>query len=119
MADEGNYISRLKKKLHQIHELGREKLKQSVKYQKKHYVIGARKKYYKEGQAVWLHDTSRKVGVCQKLAHRWKGPYVVIKKIDDLTYLGKRSRNLIGKIFDIDRLLPYHGRKPIKWYTPQ
>lgn len=119
VADEGKYISRLKKKLHQIHELGREKLKQSVKYQKKYYDIGARKKYYKEGQAVWLHDTSRKVGVCQKLAYRWKGPYVVIKKIDDLTYLVKRSRNSVAKIFHIDRLLPYHGRKSIKWYKPQ
>lgn len=118
-ADEGKYISRLKKKLHQIHELGREKLKQSVKYQKKYYDIGARKKYYKEGQAVWLHDTSRKVGVCQKLAYRWKGPYVVIKKIDDLTYLVKRSRNSVAKIFHIDRLLPYHGKKSIKWYKPQ
>lgn len=119
VADEGKYISRLKKKLHQIHELGREKLKQSVKYQKKYYDIGARKKNYKEGQAVWLHDTSRKVGVCQKLAYRWKGPYVVIKKIDDLTYLVKRSRNSVAKIFHIDRLLPYHGKKSIKWYKPQ
>ena len=117
--DEENYISTLKRKLQVIHELGREKLKQSAIYQKKHYDIKAKKKSYKEGQAVWLHDTTRKVGVCQKLSYRWKGPYVVIKKIDDLTYLVKRSKNSTAKIFHIDRLLPYNGRKTIKWYKPQ
>jgi hypothetical protein len=57
--DEGNYVSILKQKLKEIHELGRKKLKRSIIYQKKHYDI--KSKSYKEGQAVWLHDTSRKV----------------------------------------------------------
>lgn len=70
-VDGENYVTTLKKKLHQIHKLGRENLKRSTLYQKKHYDIGAKKKCYKEGQAVWLHDTSRKVGVCQKLSYRW------------------------------------------------
>lgn len=118
-VDGENYVTTLKNKLHQIHKLGRENLKRSTLYQKKHYDIGVKKRCYKEGQAVWLHDTSRKVGVCQKLSYRWKGPYVVMKKIDDSTYLIKRSRNSVGKIYHIDRLLPYNGRRTAKWYKPQ
>jgi hypothetical protein len=114
--DEENYVSKLKQKLKEIHELGRKKLEQSIIYQKKHYGIKSKTKSYKEGQAVWLHDTSRKVGVCKKLSYRWKGPYVVLKKIDDLTYLIKRSKNAIAKIHHVDRLLPYNGTKSTKWF---
>ena len=114
--DEENYVSKLKQKLTEIHDLGRRKLKQSIIHQKKHYDIRAKSKSYKEGQAVWLHDTSTKVGVCKKLSYRWKGPYVVLKKIDDLTYMIKRSKNAVAKIHHVDRLLPYNGMKSTKWF---
>lgn len=36
---------------------------------------------------MWLYDASKKVGVCSKLTCKWKGPYIISKKIDDITFL--------------------------------
>lgn len=43
--------------------------------------------FFEESQAVWLYDASKKVGVCSKLTCKWKGPYIISKKIDDITFL--------------------------------
>ncbi len=70
---------------------------------------------FKVGQAVWLHDPARRVGVCSKLSDKWKGPYLVTRKLDDLLYLVKRSPKQPAKAFHVDRLLPYRGRNLTPW----
>ena len=67
--------------------LARKRLKQNSDYQKRHYDLKAVKREFRIGQAVWLYDASKKVGVCHKLTSKWKGSYVITKKIDDVTYL--------------------------------
>ena len=49
----------------------------------------ARKQLLEPGHAVWLYNPTRRIGVCSKLNSKWKGPYVVIRKLDDVTYLGE------------------------------
>ena len=110
------YIDSLQEILSYTHNYARKHLKQSNEYQKKHYDQGARKRELQLGQAVWLHDPTRKIGVCSKLLPKWKGPYVVVRKIDDLTYMVKRSPRQQAKVYHIDRLLPYKGRNPPTWY---
>jgi hypothetical protein len=45
----------------------RKHLKECNEYQKKHYDQGAKERKLYLGQAVWLHDPTRKIGVCSKL----------------------------------------------------
>jgi hypothetical protein len=68
------------------------------------------------GQAVWLHHPGRRPGVCSKLVATWKGPYVVTKMLDDITYLVKRSAKQMAKTYHIDRLLEYQGRNLPTWF---
>ncbi|KAK3102361.1 hypothetical protein FSP39_010822 [Pinctada imbricata] len=112
-----HYIRELQTKLTKAHETTRKHLKKSSDYQKKHYDIKSSKRSLEIGQAVWLYEATRKVGVCHKLTSKWKGPYVVVKKIDDLTYMVKRSRKQLAKAYHIDRLLPYKGHNFPKWFT--
>jgi hypothetical protein len=68
------------------HILARKHLKQNSEYQKRHYDLKAVKRTLQVGQPVWLYDASKKVGVCHKLTSKWKGPYVITRKLDDITY---------------------------------
>ena len=110
------YVLKLQESLAKVHELARNCLKQNANYQKKYYDSKAEVRKFYEGQPVWLYDASKKVGVCSKLTCKWKGPYVITKKIDDVTCLVKRSQKQPGKVYHTDRLLPYRGRNPPKWY---
>ena len=92
-------------------------LKQNSEYQKRYYDLMAKKRELKPGQPVWLYDASKRKGVCHKLTAKWKGPYVVTRKVDDLTYLVKKSKKQLGKAFHIDRLLPYQGTNPPSLYS--
>ncbi|CAG2230871.1 unnamed protein product [Mytilus edulis] len=111
------YVNELQDAMSKSHVLARKHLKQNSEYQKRHYDLKAVKRELQVGQAVWLYDASKKKGICHKLTSKWKGPYVVTRKIDDITYLVRRSKKQPGKVYHIDRLLPYQGRNPPTWFS--
>ncbi|CAC5420431.1 Transposon Ty3-I Gag-Pol polyprotein,Transposon Ty3-G Gag-Pol polyprotein [Mytilus coruscus] len=86
-----DYVAHLQNKLKENHAFARNALKKVSIYQKKRYDINAKKRYFKRGEAVWIYDPIRKKGVCSKLTPKWKGPFVIEKRIDDVTYRVKRS----------------------------
>jgi hypothetical protein len=45
-----------------------------------------------------------------------KGPYLVLKQLDDFTYLIRASPKMVPKVVHIDRLLPYRGSNLPKWF---
>lgn len=108
--DVDDYIEKLQEKLKLTHELARRSIRQQACYQKRHYDLRAKKRSLAAGQAVWLHDPTRKVGVCHKLTCPWKGPFLITKKVDDTTYLVKKKVSLPAKAFHIDRLRAYQGQ---------
>ena len=113
--DPENYVVHLQETLVKVHEVARKNLKKQAVYRKKYYDTKAKSRQLTQGQAVWLHDPARKPGVCTKLANRWKGPYVITKRLDDLTYLIQTSSRKPCKAVDIDRLLLYNGRNLPRW----
>jgi len=117
VSDADQYICNLKKKLQENHEIARKSLKQSSNYQKRHYDLKAKKRSFKAGQPVWIYEPSRKVGVCTKLTSQWKGPFVVEKKIDDVTYRVKKSIRQPSRVYHIDKLALYSGRNIPSWTT--
>ena len=116
-SDPEDYICNLKKKLQENHEIARKCLKQAANYQKRHYDLKAKKRSFRTGQAVWVYEPARKVGICTKLTSPWKGPYIVEKKIDDVTYRVKRSMRQPSRIYHIDKLALYLGRNVPSWAT--
>jgi hypothetical protein len=112
-----DYILDLKDQLELIHEQAREVLKTKISYRKRHYDLTAKSRSLSVGDPVWLHDTSRRLGVCKKLSPTWKGPFLITKKVDDLVYLVKKSINLPAKAVHIDRLVKYKSNNIPKWFS--
>ncbi|VDI33836.1 Hypothetical predicted protein [Mytilus galloprovincialis] len=110
------YVEILQKRFQSAHEEARKSLKKSNSYQKRHYDLRAKKRSLHDGQAVWVYEPTRKVGVCHKLTSKWKGPYIVTKKIDDVNYIVKKYPKKPGKVFHIDRLIEYKGNNIPKWF---
>jgi hypothetical protein len=65
-----DYVMDLQDKLKACHNIARENIKSAAQYQKKHYDSNSKRKAYKPGQLVWLHDPSRKVGISSKLVSK-------------------------------------------------
>lgn len=112
------YISNLQETLVVVHDFARKNLKKQAIYRKRYYDIKAKTRALQNGQAVWLHDPTIKPGVCHKLSNRWRGPYLVYKRLDDLTYLIRTSASGSKKVVHIDRLLPYKGIHLPRWMKP-
>ena len=110
-----DYLEHLKKKLKENHDIARRHLKKSAIYQKRRYDLKAKKQTLRKGQAVWAYEPARKIGICTKLTSRWKGPFIVEKRIDDVTYRIKKSARQPSKIYHVDRLAPYQGRNIPNW----
>ena len=111
-------MNELKSNLVAVHEHAREHLKRSAQYQKRQYNVGTRMRTFTVGQPVWVLRPTRKVGVCSKLTSPWKGPYVVVAVLDDVTYRVQAGRRAKPKVYHVDRLKSYKGRKPPAWFRP-
>ncbi|MCG7866651.1 MAG: DDE-type integrase/transposase/recombinase [Candidatus Thiodiazotropha taylori] len=116
-VDEDEYLEGLRSNMVKVHDVARRNLKIQSTYQKRHYDLKAKKQSFEPGQPVWLYHPTRRVGVCSKLTSKWKGPYVIIRKLDDITYLVKNSPKQKAKVYHVDRLLPYRGRNPPTWFN--
>lgn len=112
-----SYVQKLHEQLEIIHNCARKVLKKRTSYQKRHYDLKAKKRSFCIGDAVWMHDPTRRPGVCSKLSPQWKGPFIITKKIDDLVYLVKRTASAPTKAIHIDRLTLYHGSKVPVWLS--
>ncbi|CAC5407930.1 unnamed protein product [Mytilus coruscus] len=110
-----DYVAHLQNKLKENHAFARKALKKVSIYQKKRYDLNAKKRIFKRGEAVWIYDPIRKKGVCSKLTPKWKGPFIIEKRIDDVTYRVKRSLRQLSTVYHVDRLALYQGRNVPSW----
>ncbi|GBM14823.1 hypothetical protein AVEN_36688-1 [Araneus ventricosus] len=80
-------------------ELSRERMK--IRYDSR-----ATDHHFKEGDLVWMYNPKRRRGLSPKLQQNWKGPYTVVKKLNDVVYRVQRSPNVKPKVIHINRLAP-------------
>ena len=116
--DVDGYVSKLQANMVKVRDVARANMGKAAAYRKRYYDTHSRRaqmRYTEAGQLVWLHDPSRKRGVCHKQQNKWKGPYLVTRKLDDLTYLVKKSPSQPIKAFHLDRLLPYCWKNIPQW----
>ena len=117
--DTATYVDTLQQKLEEVHKLARKQLNKSSYHQKRNYDLRARKRPIPIGQPVWVHQPTRKVGICPMMTSPWKGPYLVIKRLDDVTYKIKKSKTSPGLVTHIDRLATYKGTKMPAWMVQE
>lgn len=74
--------------MEEAHGEARKHLKRSAEHQKRGYDHKASIRPVIEcGHPVWLYNPTIKKGVCRMLTSPWKGPYVVAKRLSDVTYM--------------------------------
>ncbi|GBO03424.1 hypothetical protein AVEN_54291-1 [Araneus ventricosus] len=54
--------------------------------------------HFKEGDLVWMYNPKRRRGLSPKFQQNWKGPYTVVKKLNDVVYRLQRSPNTKPKV---------------------
>ncbi|XP_064475697.1 uncharacterized protein LOC135389591 [Ornithodoros turicata] len=103
------YLHTLRSRLEIVHRFARHHMQQAFTRMKTHYDLKASGGGFSEGQSVWLYNPTRKRGLSPKLQRPWHGPYVIMKRLNDVVYrikLPGRSRPLV---VHADRLAPYRG----------
>ena len=76
----------LEQKLLDIHEFARKHLNISSESMKRRYDVKLHKLHYDVGDAVWYYNPKRKVGFNQKLQRPWKGPMVVVDRLNEVLF---------------------------------
>ncbi len=115
-----DFAEELRSNLQSAHQRARECLGKRAQRQKRNYDRRATEKGLKEGGFAWLHNPARKKQMSPKLQLRWEGPWLVVKKLSDVTFRIQLRRNGRLKVVHADRLKPYRGEKLVPWkFSPE
>lgn len=91
-----------------IHRFARERIDLASDKMKTRYDARAKEPHFKEGDRVWFYNPTRRKGLCPKLQHNWEGPYIVIKKLNDVVVRIRKSPTAKPRVVHIDRLTPFY-----------
>ena len=111
-----DYADDLQQRLEKVHEFVRPQLQLVSDRMKERYNLLQNAESLEEGAAVWFFNPRRKKGLTPKFNRPWEGPYVIVKKINDLVYriqLGQRTK---PKVVHCNRLWPYSGPAAPTWF---
>jgi hypothetical protein len=109
------YVNDMLDNLGEVHNVARNHIKLKNAAQKRNYDLRAKGKRYNRGDFVWMHNPARKVGISPKLVRSWEGPFLVIKRLSDVTYRVQKGPRAKYKVVHFDRLKPYVGQNAISW----
>ena len=111
-----DYVQHLNDKFCQIYELVRKHLKTNAKRQKRDYDSRIVFHSYSLGDIVYLLDSSKVIGKSPKLKREvWKGPFVVVRKINDILYQIKGHPKTKCKIVHHDRIRRFKCNSIPQW----
>lgn len=87
--DTAGYADKIKKTLKIAHE--RVRINRDIKMLKAKLIYDRQVMAapFKRGDAVWLKNDETKKGQCKKFIYKWKGPYLVTEKVNDVNYIIK------------------------------
>ncbi|UYV82874.1 K02A2.6-like, partial [Cordylochernes scorpioides] len=98
-----------------VHQWARENLHFPSEKMKDRYNVKTSNKTFKEGEMVWLHNPQRKKGLSPKLQYQWKGPFKIIKCLNDVIFRIQKTPTSKPKVVHYNRLAPFSGTVPVQW----
>ena len=115
--NETSYVQALRERLDAVHGFAREHLRMETDRQKRYYDHrGVQHHVYNYGDPVWLYNPKRKKGRSPKLQNDlYEGPFLVLKRLDDLTYRIQKGARGKPKVVHHNRLKPYEGENVPRW----
>ena len=104
-----DFVFQLRENLDSTHRLVRGHLKLASDRMKTRYDVRANSAGFRVDDRVWLYNPYRKKGRNPKLQSQWEGPYIVIKRINDVVYRIRKPSGGKPKVVHIDRLAAWQG----------
>lgn len=112
-----NFAQKIQKDLEKVNSFARKNLRISVDRMKRQYDTNPVPTQFSAGDLVWYYYPKRKKGLSPKLRSNWEGPYVVVKRLNDLIYRIKLSSRAKPKVVHRNHLWKYGGSKKAEWYN--
>ena len=113
---ESDYAYELEKKLVKIHDFARKHMQVSSDGMQRYYDQKAYFTEFSVGELVWFHNPVRKQGLSLKFQRPWKGPYVIVEKLNDILYKIQETPRGKPKVVHYDRLKLYNGENKPTWF---
>ena len=111
-----DYANTLQNRLERVHNFARAHMQAKVDRMKQRYDLPQECQCLDPGDAAWLHNPQRKKGLSPKLQRPWQGPYIIIKRINDLVYRIQLGPHTKPKVVHRNRLWRYSGLCAPTWY---
>ena len=105
------FFNSLQEKLCEIHDIAQKTLKKSSEKQKRNYDRNVRELNYDIGDLVRRSKPKIAKGTKQKLSRIWACPWIIVKRLSEVLYQIKHSRNSKPVIIHADNLKPYRGTR--------
>ena len=101
-------------------QFARSHLQLASDHMKYYYDASVREMSYKRGDPLWLYKIpQRRKGISPKFQIPWHRPYIVTKKINDVTYRIQLSPHTKPKVIHHNQLAPYRGQNLPNWLQNQ
>ena len=117
IVDQLAYVEELQQRMETVHQFARQHITHETKRQKRYYDHrGVRCNRFNRGDAVWLHNPKKKEGRSPKLQNNvFEGPFLIISRLDDVTYRIQKGVKTKPKVVHHNRLKPYEGTNIPTW----
>jgi hypothetical protein len=115
VASYGTYVSDLRETMQHAHDVARQHLGASVRRQKHGYDAKMSFHRYEAGDLVWYATQRSQLHLSPKLRNPFEGPFVVLKRVNDLLYQVQFERHGDKQVVHHNKLKPYLGDKVITW----
>ena len=109
-----DYVKKMQKKLTYAYELARMNLRKSAERQSKYYNKSRHGSNFSLGDLCWYANKLRKKGVSPKLQPKWRGPCLIIKKLNDtIVHIQLSAKKFLTVHTDL--LKPCHSPRRPRW----
>ena len=111
----GSQVSEIRNRMQLAHDIARKHLKTSSRRQKDCYDAKKCFHRFEPGDYVWYATARTQLPVTPKLRKPFEGPFVVLKRVNDLVYLIQFDKKGPTQNVHHNKLKPYHGDTVLKW----
>ena len=112
--DQAQYAAKLRERLEYAYELARNTLRRTVERQKRLYNERVFGTPIQRGDIVWVALKTKRKGVSPKLQPKWKGPSLVIEKLNEVIAKVQLTPRKIVNLH-VDMLKPCELRHVPQW----
>ena len=103
-----DYAEHLVGQMAEAYDQVREHLGRAANRAKKYYDFSAKPQSYQPGDLVWVYSPRQYQGRTPKWARCYSGPWEVVRRVNTVNYVVKKSQKAVGVVIHVNKMKPYH-----------